>query len=77
MRQIRTSSSMSGRWKRACSLQAPRHLSTLLRVIDEDKKCRLTWRSSLRSPPFVRPHAGLFIFNGACIALDLEISEQS
>ena len=33
MRQIRTSSSMSGRWKRACSLQAPRHLSTLLKAI--------------------------------------------
>ena len=29
MRQIRTSSSMSGRWKRTCASRAPRHLSTL------------------------------------------------
>ena len=29
MRQIRTSSSMSGRWKRTCASRAPRHLSTM------------------------------------------------
>jgi hypothetical protein len=31
MWEARTSISMSGRWKRACALQTPRHLSTLLK----------------------------------------------